>query len=82
MVSCCLVNVREVAEKVRPPRAVYLKWPFGSPLGEPGNDAQQRRVLLDLLEVARGATIPGTIVDLPYRWRHEDYDTLPGLCLP
>ena len=82
MASCCLVNVREVAVKVRPPRAVYLQWPFGSPLGEPGNARQQRRVLLDMLEVVRGATEPGTLVELPYRWRREDYATLPGLRLP
>ena len=29
--------MREFTEKVQPPRSVYLKWPFGHPLGEPGN---------------------------------------------
>ncbi len=79
--TCCLVLVREVAQKVRPPRALYLKWPFGSPLGEPGHVAQQRRVLLDMLTAVAGITEPGTILDLPYRWRREDYDRLDGLRL-
>jgi D-proline reductase (dithiol) PrdB len=73
--------VREVAEKVRPPRSVYLKWPFGSPMGEPGNALQQRRLLLDMLEAVRGATDPGSIFDLGYRWRREDYAAVPGLRL-
>jgi hypothetical protein len=74
--------VLEVAKKVKPPRAVYLKWPFGSPMGEACQVAQQRRVLLDMLEVVRGAREPGTLVELGYRWRRENYDLLAGLQLP
>ncbi len=65
--------------KVRPPRAVYVQWPFGSPMGEPQAEAQHLRILRDMLEVARGAPPPGPLVDLPYRWHREDYETLPGL---
>jgi len=36
--------VREYTEKVQPPRTVHVKWPFGHPLGEPGNIKQQRAV--------------------------------------
>ena len=39
--------VREYTEKVQPPRSVYLKWPFGHPLGEPGKVKQQRAVVLE-----------------------------------
>ena len=73
--------MREVAEKVKPPRAVFIKWPFGSPVGEPGNVLQQRRILADMLEVVRGATVPGMIYDLPYKWRREDYAAVDGLKL-
>ena len=82
MTTACLVLVREVAERVRPPRALFVRWPFGNPCGEPGNARQQRRVVLDLLEAARGLTEPGAIVDLPYRWRREDWGTVEGLRLP
>jgi len=39
--------VREYTEKVKPPRTVFLDWPFGHPLGEPFDKEQQVAVLLD-----------------------------------
>jgi D-proline reductase (dithiol) PrdB len=65
--------VREYSEKVQPPRTVFLRWPFGHPLGEPGNTEQQRTVLLDALQAAYQIEEAGSIVDLPYRWRRETY---------
>jgi hypothetical protein len=65
--------VREYSEKVKPPRTVYLRWPFGHPLGEPFNIAQQRVVLAEALAALRAIQTPGTIIDLPYRWRREKY---------
>ncbi|MBI3962370.1 MAG: hypothetical protein HY335_06445 [Deinococcus sp.] len=64
---------RDITEQVRPPRAVFLKWPLGHPLGEPGQVDQQTTVLLDVLELLVTATEPGVIRDLPYRWRREEY---------
>jgi len=68
-----LALVREVAVAARAPRFLYLHWPFGHALGEPGNVAQQRTVLHDMLSMATGAPWPGLVVDLPYRWRRETY---------
>jgi len=65
--------VRDYSEKVRPPRTVFLKWPFGHPLGEPGNIPQQRAVLLEAFRALYAIEEPGGIVDLPFRWRREDY---------
>lgn len=39
------VFVREVAEKVRPPRALLVPFDHGYPLGEPNNPALQTDVL-------------------------------------
>ena len=65
--------VRKYTEQTRAPRSVFLKWPFGHPLGEPGKIAQQRRVMEDAFKALIEITEPGTIVDLPYRWkRYED----------
>lgn len=66
--------VREYAEKVQPPRTVFLRWPFGHPVGEPGNRLQQRAVVLEALRALYQSAEPGTIVDLPFRWRREKYD--------
>jgi hypothetical protein len=67
--------VREYSEKVKPPRTVFLRWPFGHPLGEPFNSPQQRVVLAEAFRVLCNMSRPGQIVDLPYRWRRERYQS-------
>jgi hypothetical protein len=45
--------LREVTEKLRPSRALFMPYPLGYPLGEPGNAALQHRIIaaaLALLE--------------------------------
>ncbi len=71
--TVALALVRELAEAVKAPRMLYLHWPFGHALGEPGNREQQRTVLHDAFSLARLATHPGLIVDLPYQWRRHIY---------
>ena len=73
MTTVSLALVKEVAEAARAPRMLYLHWPFGHALGEPGNVAQQRTILHDMLSMARSAPRPGLVIDLPYRWRRETY---------
>lgn len=66
---------RKFTEEARPPRVVFLKWPLGHPLGEPGRVDQQTRVLTVALSALEEMTEPGTIIDLPYRWkRYEDME--------
>ncbi len=66
--------VREYSEKIRPPRTVSLRWPFGHPVGEPFNVAQQRTIVCAALAALYQIEEPGTIIDLPYRWKRETYD--------
>ena len=68
-----LALVKEVAIAARAPRFIYLHWPFGHALGEPGNVAQQRTILHDMLSMAAHAPRSGLVVELPYRWRRETY---------
>jgi len=68
-----LALVKEVAVAAHAPRFLYLHWPFGHALGEPGNVAQQRTVLHDMLSMAVSAQRPGLVVELPYRWRRQTY---------
>lgn len=65
--------MREYSEKVKPPRTVFVRWPFGHPLGEVGNNLQQRTIVREALAALYRIKTPGTIVDLPYRWRRERY---------
>jgi len=52
---------------------VYVKFPYGAPLGEPGDVNQQRTILKALFDALVSIQEVGKIVDLPYRWRREHY---------
>lgn len=64
---------REVSQKVGAPRTLYLRYPYGAPLGEPGNDDQHRAILKEMLDSLYSIETPGTIIDLPYRWRQDKF---------
>ena len=64
---------KAVTERVRPPRAVFLRYPFGHPMGEAFAIPQQRAILEDLLRTLETATVPGTIVEPGYRWRRHRF---------
>ncbi len=55
------------------PRAIFVKWPLGHPLGEPGNGPQQRTMLFDALHCLATAEHPGVIVEPGYHWKREKY---------
>jgi hypothetical protein len=64
---------QQVADAVKAPRVVYALFPFGQPLGEPGNSDQHRVVIEDALHLLQTASSPGAIEAVPYRWGLEDY---------
>jgi hypothetical protein len=66
--------LKEVTAKVRPPRAIYLRYPFGHPLGEAFHVAQQRTILLDALRALETIQEPGTILEPGYRWRRHRFE--------
>ncbi len=43
--------LREIAERVRPPRALWVPFPHGYPLGEPDRPARQRAVIESALRL-------------------------------
>ncbi len=67
-----LTLVREITELVKPSRALFVEHPFGHTLGDVGDRALQRQILLDCLHAAADVTAPGTIRTLPYRWTKDD----------
>jgi D-proline reductase (dithiol) PrdB len=50
------------------PRVAAIEFPFGHPLGQPGDADTQREVLRATLMALRNAEIPGTVTDLAFRW--------------
>lgn len=64
---------KDLTEAVGVPRAVFVKWPLGHPLGEAQNAAQQRTLIFDALQLLKSAQTPGIIAEPGYRWRREPY---------
>lgn len=45
MTTVSISLLREITEKTRPPRALYVPYPLGYPLGEPNNPDLQTRIM-------------------------------------
>ena len=54
------------------PRAVAVEFPFGHPLGLPGDRKMQARILHDALRVLVQAKGANTIVHLEHEWPGEE----------
>lgn len=67
-------NMADRMGHIKPPRALLVKFPRGSMLGEPGNAERQRRIILDALDALKTMTEPGTVKELPYRWKRPDME--------
>ncbi|MFQ5656992.1 MAG: hypothetical protein ACE5G5_05580 [Candidatus Methylomirabilales bacterium] len=65
---------KEVTSRVKPPRALSLRYPFGHPLGEAFHVKQQRTILLETLKGLETITDPGTILEPGYIWRRHRFD--------
>jgi hypothetical protein len=60
LTTVTLAMVREHAERVRPPRALFVPFPFGYALGKPNDPQLQRRVIgaaVDLLSREQGPVL-------------------------
>ena len=69
---------RPYTEKIRPPRAIFLPWPVGHPLGEPDNIDQQTAVLHKAFETLYTIHSPGQIVDVDWLWQGQSYPRHPS----
>lgn len=50
--------LREITEKIRSPRALFVPFPLGYPLGEANNVALQTRIMRTALELLSRSDIP------------------------
>ena len=66
-----------ITATVGTPRAIYLRYPAGNQVGEAGKPQQQRTILQGALEAAAAMSSPGTIWELPYRWRRFPTEEQP-----
>jgi len=73
LVTMSISLVREHSAMIKPPRALWVPFPFGMPIGHPGDVAQQRRVLQGVF-----AMLEETVPVLKDLTGEEDGDDLPG----
>ena len=50
--------LKEITERVAPPRALFVDVPFGYPLGVPNDSALQTRIILAMLALLRAPVPP------------------------
>ncbi|MEJ2147478.1 MAG: hypothetical protein P8020_20330 [Acidobacteriota bacterium] len=50
--------LREVTEKVQPPRALFVPFPLGYPLGKPADPGLQRRIIVAALSLLEKESLP------------------------
>ena len=65
-------NVPDRMQNAKPTRALVVKFPRGCMFGEPKDVKRQRRIIMDALNALKTITEPGTIIELPYRWKKPD----------
>ncbi|HXA19148.1 MAG TPA: hypothetical protein VN380_19305 [Thermoanaerobaculia bacterium] len=62
--TVCIALLREVAQKVRPPRALFVPFRHGYPLDRPHDTERQRAVIEAALALTeRDDTAPPVLVD-------------------
>lgn len=60
--------VPELTASAGAPRVAAIEFPFGRPLGQPGDFRTQRAVLRATLKALRDAASPGSVIDLELSW--------------
>ena len=63
--SVAIALIRPQAERTRPPRALWVPFELGRPIGPPGDAAFQRRVILAALGLLNAPKTDSLIVDFP-----------------
>lgn len=66
--TVCAVTIKEVAQQIRLPRAVFINFPFGRTFGPAHDTVLQESIVGDMARALKTLDRPGKVVDLPYRW--------------
>ena len=58
MSTVCLSLLREVTQTIKPPRALFVAYPFGYPLGQANNPMLQHQVIAAALQLLTRTDVP------------------------
>jgi hypothetical protein len=67
--TVCLMSRLDLAEIIKAPRTLVCHFPYGAPLGVPGDANMQAGVIQEALNLFTESKEPGTIRESQYRWR-------------
>ena len=80
LTTVCIALIREHAERMKPPRALWVPFPLGRPFGAAGDAEQQTRVVRTALELLNRDVGP-VLEDYPDDMvMDDDTDTGPWVC--
>ncbi len=63
MTTISISLIKEITERVKPPRSVFPGFPLGHPVGYPFQSFRQLQILRLLLKQLKTIKIPGTIIE-------------------
>lgn len=66
--TVCVVMNRDIVDNVKAPRALFVRFPYGAPLGPARDTTAQQAVIRAALDVLVNATQPGIIVEADIEW--------------
>lgn len=55
--------LKEVTDRVKPPRSLFVPYPLGFPLGEPNNPELQNRIIMQALSILETETDDYLVMD-------------------
>lgn len=70
-----LNSIWSVQRAVGMPRVAAIEFPMGRALGDVGEFALHRQILMDALALFESAPEPGWVEHLPHRWPHPPEET-------
>jgi len=66
--TVCVGMSRDILENVKPPRALFVHFPFGAPLGPANSPETQTAVIAAALSLLVDASQPGTLREAGIEW--------------
>lgn len=66
--TVCVVMSRDIADNIKPPRSLFVRFSYGAPLGPAGHGDTQMAVIREALALLEHAAEPGVIVESAVEW--------------
>jgi len=69
IVTIFLSAMKSICQNIKPPRSLFIRYPFGFPFGAPFDKDTQTTVLKDCVMHLKSIREPGDIIPLKFSWQ-------------